>query len=185
MNPCLREGGGTLLPLPAIFSKKPLVQTRGLAAQSRQSAKLFLKSRNWDSPNPSPAGECAPSPPPVFGGGEHSLAREGWGESQFRRGYIHCGTLYIYVLCGKPYRRVTLLSMLHRWKFVVVGGVIRLSASKATLLILLLEEYFFTSTLYGSVQYITKIVRYRCGHGNFQNWNRNILHNTVFILTLF
>jgi hypothetical protein len=35
-----------------------------------------------------------------MGGGTHSLAREGLGESQFRRGDIHCGTLYIYVLCG-------------------------------------------------------------------------------------
>ncbi len=36
----------------------------------------------------------------VLGGGEHSLAREGVGESQFRRGEIHCGTLYLYVICG-------------------------------------------------------------------------------------
>ncbi len=36
-------------------------------------------------------------------GGAHSLAREGLGESQFRRGDIHCGTLYIYVLCGVQY----------------------------------------------------------------------------------
>ncbi len=38
-------------------------------------------------------------PPLVPGGGGHSLAREGVGESQFRRRDIHCGTLYIYVLC--------------------------------------------------------------------------------------
>jgi hypothetical protein len=38
--------------------------------------------------------------PPVLGGGAHSLAREGLGESQFRRGDRHCGTLYIYhTLC--------------------------------------------------------------------------------------
>jgi hypothetical protein len=42
---------------------------------------------------------CPPPPPPVLGGGAHSLAREGLGESQFRREDIHCGTLYIYVLC--------------------------------------------------------------------------------------
>ncbi len=36
-----------------------------------------------------------PPPPPVLGGGAHSLAREGLGESQFRRGDIHCGTLYL------------------------------------------------------------------------------------------
>jgi hypothetical protein len=34
-----------------------------------------------------------PPPPLVPGGGAHSLAREGVGESQFRRGDIHCGTL--------------------------------------------------------------------------------------------
>ncbi len=36
-------------------------------------------------PNPPPAGQCAPAP--LFrGGGEHSLARKGLGQSQFRRG---------------------------------------------------------------------------------------------------
>ncbi len=45
---------------------------------------FFSSRRNWDSPNPSPAGECAPLPP-VLGGGAHSLAREWLGESQFRR----------------------------------------------------------------------------------------------------
>jgi hypothetical protein len=55
--------------------------------------------RNRDSPSPSPAGECAPYPS-VPGGGAHSQAREGLGESQFRLGNIHCGTLYIYVLCA-------------------------------------------------------------------------------------
>jgi hypothetical protein len=52
---------------------------------------FFSSRRNWDSPNPSPAGECAPTPL-VPGGAAHSLAREGVGESQFQRGYIHCGT---------------------------------------------------------------------------------------------
>jgi hypothetical protein len=37
--------------------------------QSRQSAKLFSSRRNWDSPNPSPAGECAPPPRFWRGGG--------------------------------------------------------------------------------------------------------------------
>jgi hypothetical protein len=34
------------------------------------------------------------------GEGAHSLERERVGESQFRRGYIRCGTLYICVLCA-------------------------------------------------------------------------------------
>jgi hypothetical protein len=52
-----------------------------------------------DSPNP-----------PVLGGGALSLAREGLGESQFRRGDIHCGTLslYIYVLKGN-FKRIWML----------------------------------------------------------------------------
>jgi hypothetical protein len=43
--------------------------------------------RNWDSPNPSLASECAP-PIPNWGGGggwAHLPAGEGLGESQFRR----------------------------------------------------------------------------------------------------
>jgi hypothetical protein len=52
---------------------------------------FFSSRRNWDSPTPSPAGS---------GRRAHSLAREGLGESQFRRGDIHFGTIYIYVLCG-------------------------------------------------------------------------------------
>jgi hypothetical protein len=65
-------------------------------AHSRQSAKLFLQSSELGLPHPPPAGECAP--PPAFGsggGGAHSLAGEGLGESQFRRGDIHCGTLCV------------------------------------------------------------------------------------------
>jgi hypothetical protein len=67
-----------------------------VSPQSRQSAKLFSSRRNWDSPNPSLAGDCAS--PPFGSGGRGTLAGErGAGESQFRRGDIHCGTLYIYV----------------------------------------------------------------------------------------
>ncbi len=43
---------------------------------------FFSSRRNWDSPNPSPAGECAPPPPPWFRGEGHTrgLANErgGW-----------------------------------------------------------------------------------------------------------
>ncbi len=41
--------------------------------------------RNWDSPTPSLASECAPSPGTKGGGGAHFPAGEGFGESQFRR----------------------------------------------------------------------------------------------------
>ncbi len=65
----------------------------------RQSAQLFLQSSELGFPNPSPVGKCARCHPLVPGGGEHSLARDGVGESQFRRGEINCGTLYLYALC--------------------------------------------------------------------------------------
>ncbi len=69
--------------------------------QSRQSAKLFLQSSELGLPQPLTRRRvCHPPPPLVPGGGAHSLAREGVGESQFQRGDIHCGTLYIYVLYG-------------------------------------------------------------------------------------
>ncbi len=57
---------------------------------------LFSSRGNWDSPNPSPAGKCAPLPP-VLGGGAHSLAREGLGESQFRRGENKLSTLVLVI----------------------------------------------------------------------------------------
>jgi hypothetical protein len=41
--------------------------------------------RNWDSPKPSLACECAPPPITGGGGGAHSPAAKGVGESQFRR----------------------------------------------------------------------------------------------------
>jgi hypothetical protein len=58
---------------------------------------FFSSRRNWDYPNPSPAGECAP--PPLVLGGRGTLAGER-GVGRVRRGDIHCGTLYIYVLCA-------------------------------------------------------------------------------------
>ncbi len=59
---------------------------------------FFSSRRNWDSPTPHPQ---ASAPPPLWFQGKGTLASgKGVGESQFRRGDIHCGTLYIYVLCG-------------------------------------------------------------------------------------
>jgi hypothetical protein len=60
----------------------------------------FFSSRwNWDSPNYSPARECAP------GGGAHSLAREGMGEFQFRRGDTLWYSIFVctlWVTCFYP-----------------------------------------------------------------------------------
>ncbi len=59
---------------------------------------FFSSRRNWDSPTPHT--QVSVSPPLLIPGrGTHSLAGEGAGESQFRRGDMHCGTLYIHVLC--------------------------------------------------------------------------------------
>ncbi len=66
----------------------------------------FLSSRwNWDSPTSSPAGECAP-PFGFWGRGAHLLAREGVGESQFRRGDIHRGTLWYFVVSTKGFLNI-------------------------------------------------------------------------------
>jgi hypothetical protein len=49
---------------------------------------FFSSRRNWNSPNPSPAGEFPP--PPVLGVGAHTLAREGLGlYENGAMGFIH------------------------------------------------------------------------------------------------
>ncbi len=55
----------------------------------------FLCRRIWDSPIPHPQESVSPPPKALVQGGGHSLVGEGLGESQFRRGDIHCGNLYI------------------------------------------------------------------------------------------
>ncbi len=62
----------------------------------------FFSSRcNWDSPNPSPAGECAP-PPLVPGGGAHLLTREGGGRVSIQtRGHTLWYSVYICTLCPR------------------------------------------------------------------------------------
>ncbi len=69
---------------------------------------FFSSRRNWDSPNPSTAGEC--TPPPHGSGGRGTLAGErGYGRVPIPTRGKHCGTLYIYVLC---YSRCT---WAHSW----------------------------------------------------------------------
>jgi len=46
---------------------------------------MCVPSSELGLPHPSLASECAPPPEPQGGGAAHSLAREGLGESQFRR----------------------------------------------------------------------------------------------------
>jgi hypothetical protein len=64
----------------------------------------FFSSRpKWAPPPPHPQVSVFPTPLVVVGeggGGTHSLAGEGVGESPFRRGDRHCGILGLFVLCG-------------------------------------------------------------------------------------
>ncbi len=79
------------------------VRCLNIGPQSRQSSKLILQSSELGLPQPL---TLRRGPPLWFRGEDvHSLATEGVGESEFRRGDIHCGTLNIYVLCalGQPY----------------------------------------------------------------------------------
>ncbi len=75
----------------SLFTQKPYHCSHVPNPQSRQSAKVFSPVVGIGTP---------PTPHPLVpGGGANSLAREEVGESQFRRGDIHCGTLYLCVLC--------------------------------------------------------------------------------------
>ncbi len=70
-----------------------------MRAQRRQSAKLFSSRRNWDSPNPSPAGECAP---PASGGSGTLACERGVGRVPIpTRGHTLQYFLYIRTFCMK------------------------------------------------------------------------------------
>jgi hypothetical protein len=64
--------------------------------------RFFSSRRDWDSPNPSPAGECAP-PPLVRGEGHTRLQERGWESSNSDEGtytLVLCIVyIYVYVLC--------------------------------------------------------------------------------------
>ncbi len=67
----------------------------------RQSAKLFSSRQNWDSPNPSPAGECAP--PPGSGGRGTHIGERGVGRVPIpipTRGHTLWYSLYTRTLWG-------------------------------------------------------------------------------------
>jgi len=73
--------------------------------QSRQSAKPFLQTSELGLSQPLTRRRVCPPHPLVWGGGHTRWRERGLGESQFRREDIHCGTLYICVLCdGTPLR---------------------------------------------------------------------------------
>ncbi len=61
---------------------------------------FFSSRRHWDSPNPSPAGECAP---PRFWGGGTLASERGVGRVPIpTRGHTLWYSLYIRTLCEKP-----------------------------------------------------------------------------------
>jgi hypothetical protein len=72
-------------------------------AQSKQSAKLFLKSSELELPQPLTRRRGCQPPPPHPGctlAGERGVG-SCWESPNSDEGtYVHCGTLYIYVLCG-------------------------------------------------------------------------------------
>jgi hypothetical protein len=72
---------------------------RRAGTQRRQSTRPFSCCPNWD---PQPTGECVP---PSFLWGGHTWREREWRggdpNSDEPSGEIHCGTLGIYVLCGR------------------------------------------------------------------------------------
>ncbi len=56
---------------------------------------FFSSRRNWDSPIPSPAGECAPPPPLVLSLGHTHLRERGWGSPNSYEGTC-TAVLYLY-----------------------------------------------------------------------------------------
>ncbi len=71
---------------------------------------------NWDSPTPLAASECA-LPPGPKGGGAHSPAAKGVGESQFQR---LDKRLALCLLCGKA---VSYHFPCCGWEMLLFGGV--------------------------------------------------------------
>ncbi len=78
--------------------------TQLLLSQSRQSAKLFSSRRHWDSPNPSPAGECPPPPTLWFRGEGHNRYWERvLGESHDEGTYTVVLFIYVYFVAPLLY----------------------------------------------------------------------------------
>jgi hypothetical protein len=74
-----------------------------MEGQSRQSAKLFLKSSALGPPNPSPTGECAP---PSSAGRGTFAGERGVGRVPIpTRGHTLWYSVHIYVLCGWKTRK--------------------------------------------------------------------------------
>jgi hypothetical protein len=73
-----------------------------------KSTTVYAPRRNWDSPQPSTRRLVCPLPP--VSGGRGTLAGEkGVGRVPIPTKGIHCGTLYMYVLCAEGYQGLYIL----------------------------------------------------------------------------
>ncbi len=61
---------------------------------------MYAPRRNWDSPPPSPPRRLVCPLPPVSGGRGTLAGEKGVGRVPIPTRGIHCGTLYMYVLCA-------------------------------------------------------------------------------------
>jgi hypothetical protein len=64
-----------------------------------KSTTVYAPRRNWDSPQPPTRRLVCPLPPVSGGRGTHA-GKKGVGRVPIPTRGIHCGTLYMYVLCG-------------------------------------------------------------------------------------
>jgi hypothetical protein len=95
----------------------------------RQSTRLFSSHRNWDSPNPSPAGEYAfPPTPPVLRGGHTRWPERGW-----ERGHESP------LVCIDLFRQNSVFTSLHlKSPAHVVPPPVNITGGRASVLLVLL-----------------------------------------------
>ncbi len=67
-----------------------------------KSTTVYAPRRNWDFP-PTPHPHASVPPPPVSGGRGTLAGEKGVGRVPIPTKGIHCGTLYMYVLCEVQY----------------------------------------------------------------------------------
>ncbi len=85
-------------------ARPPQSGSQGVAPQSGQSAELFLKSSQLGLPQSVTRRRVCP-PPPVLGGGAHTLAREGLGSPNSNEGtYTLVLFIYTYFVVSTQYR---------------------------------------------------------------------------------
>jgi hypothetical protein len=84
------------VPFPILLSGRFVLSTKYIHIKSTT---VYAPRRNWDSPQPPTRRLVCPLPP--VSGGRGTLAGEkGVGRVRIPTKGIHCGTLYMYVLCG-------------------------------------------------------------------------------------